>query len=290
MPTKIEKDVITGTATTGHEWDGVKELNTPLPKWWVYAYLACIAWAAGYCLLYPSIPYGPGYLHGLLGYSSRDRVDQEVATVVAARGESMQKIGAESFDAILADPKLLQVAQTAGRITFANNCQPCHGGGGAGRIGYPALAAGAWIWGGKLEDIQTTVTHGIRSADPEARQSQMPRFGADRILTAAQIQQVADYVWTQFYGHADPKVNTADGAKIFADNCVACHNSAGEGNRDVGAPRLSSRVHLYGDSRDAIVSQVTTPRGGVMPNWGPRLDAPTLKSVVLYVHSLGGGE
>ena len=134
------------------------------------------------------------------------------------------------------------------------------------------------------------MTHGVRSADPEARQSQMPRFGLDKALTAAEVQQVADYVWTKLYGHADAKIDTTKGEALYADNCVACHNAAGEGNREMGAPRLSSRVHLYGDSRDEIVAQVNQGRGGVMPNWGARLDTATLKSVVLYVHSLGGGE
>src|SRR5271166_4909939 len=290
MPTKIEKDVITGTQTTGHEWDGIKELDTPMPKWWVYVFVATVVWAAFYCLLYPSVPYGVGYLHGVLGYSSRDRVNSEVAAVAAGRAAAMDRIAALSFDEIRADPKLAEVAQTAGRIAFANNCQPCHGGGGAGRIGYPALAAGGWIWGGTLGSILTTVTHGVRSGDPAARQGQMPRFGADHILDATQIEHITDYVWTTFYGHPDPKLDVSEGGRLFAENCAACHGANGEGNRNVGAPRLASRVHLYGDSREAIVSQIRSPRAGVMPNWNTRLDPATLKSVVLYVHALGGGE
>lgn len=289
MSTKIEKDTVTGTETTGHEWDGIKELDTPMPKWWVYVFAATVLWAIGYCALYPSVPYGTGYLRGLLGYSARHRVDREVAAVSAARAGAMDRIAALPFDAIRKDPNLSEVAETAGRITFANNCQPCHGAGGAGRIGYPALAAGGWIWGGKLDDLLTTVTHGIRSGDPAARQSQMPRFG-EGMLAAAQIQSVAEYVWTQFYGHVEPGVDTSAGQKLFAANCAVCHGGAGQGGRQVGAPRLASHVHLYGDSRDAIVSQVTAPKGGVMPSWNRRLDPATMKSVVLYVHSLGGGE
>jgi len=289
VPTKIEKDAYSGTDTTGHEWDGIKELNTPLPKWWVWIFLATIVWAAGYCLLFPSFPYGPGYFRGLLGYSARTRVDNEVAAINAARAASLDRIAALPFEQIRKDPKLLELALVDGRLTFANNCQPCHGPGGQGRPGYPALAAGAWIWGGTLADIQTTVTHGIRSGDPNARQSQMPPFGSGA-LNPGQIQQVADYVWTKFYGHPADGRDVSAGAKIFADNCAACHGADGQGNREMGAPRLASHVHLYGDSREAIVSQVTTPRNGVMPNWNTRLDPATLKSVVLYVHSLGGGE
>ncbi|MBS0558740.1 MAG: cytochrome-c oxidase, cbb3-type subunit III [Proteobacteria bacterium] len=290
MPTKIEKDSVTGRETTGHEWDGIKELNTPLPKWWLYVFYACIAWAIGMFILYPSIPYGTGYFKGVLGYSQRRAVDAAVAEVAAQRQASMDKIAALSFADIRKDPALLEVALTDGRITFATNCQPCHGAGGAGRPGYPALAAGAWIWGGTLEDIQQTITHGIRSADPDARQSAMPRFGADGILKPDQIQAVADFVHAKFYGHPPLAADIAEGQKIFAENCAACHGDAGQGNPQMGAPRLASKVHLYGGSLETIVSQVTNPRMGVMPNWNTRLDPATIKALALYVHSLGGGQ
>jgi cytochrome c oxidase cbb3-type subunit 3 len=195
-----------------------------------------------------------------------------------------------SFDAIKADPALMEVALTSGRITFAENCQPCHGPGGGGNPGYPALAAGAWIWGGTLSDIEQTITHGVRSADPDARASAMPHFGADGTLKPAEVEAVADYVWTTFYGHPATGQDVSAGAKIFADNCVACHGDQGQGTREVGAPKLASQVHLYGNSRDTILHQVNLPRQGVMPNWGTRLDPATIKAVTLYVHSLGGGE
>lgn len=289
MPTKIEKDIVTGTDTTGHEWDGIKELNTPLPKWWLYTFFASIAFAAVFCVLYPSFPYGPGYFHGVLGFSGRGRVMQEIAADTATRSEAMEKIATLPFAAIIADPKLSEMAQVSGHATFATNCQPCHGAGGAGSVGYPALAAGAWIWGGKLEDIETTLTHGIRSGDPAARSSQMPRF-ADGVLDAGQIAQVANYVWTEFYGHVDPAHAVGDGARIFAENCVACHGEKGYGVREVGGPRLASRVHLYGDSYAAVIGQINAPKGGVMPYWNTRLDPASLRSVALYVHALGGGE
>ena len=146
----------------------------------------------------------------------------------------------------------------------------------AGSPGYPALAAGAWIWGGTLDDIQQTVTHGIRSADPDARQSAMPRFGADGMLKPAEIEAVADYVWATFYGHPTAGQDVSAGAKIFADNCAACHGDQGQGNREMGAPRLASQVHLYGDTADTIAAaRSTLPRQGVMPNWGARLDPAT---------------
>jgi cytochrome c oxidase cbb3-type subunit 3 len=289
VPTKIEKDLHSGHDTTGHDWDGVKELNTPLPKWWLYVLYATIAFAVVWCVLYPSIPYGTGYFHGLLGYSQRKTVDADVAAVAAQRAGAMEQIQKLSFADIRKDPQLLAVAETAGRITFANNCQPCHGAGGGGQPGYPALAAGDWLWGGTLEEIQQTVTHGIRSGDPDARNSAMPRFGVDAMLQPAQIQQVADYVVTLF-GKPGSGVDVSAGKKLFAENCAACHGDAGQGNHDFGAPRLAARIHLYGGTREAIVAQVTNPHMGVMPNWNQRLDPATIKAVTLYVHSLGGGE
>jgi cytochrome c oxidase cbb3-type subunit 3 len=288
VPTKVEKDIVTGTDTTGHEWDGVKELNTPLPKWWLYLMYATIAWSAVYFLLYPSVPGISGYFHGVLGYSQRNAVDADVRAVAAQRAGTMDKIKVLSFEEIRKDPQLMAAADTAGRIAFANNCQPCHGAGGGGRPGYPALAAGAWIWGGSLDAIQQTITYGIRSGDDKAREAQMLRFGTDGILKPEQIRQVADYVMT-LYGEPTGR-DVAAGQKLFADNCAICHGESGQGDREKGAPRLASRVHLYGDSRDTVVAQVTSPRMGVMPAWHTRLDEATIKSLALYVHSLGGGE
>ena len=289
MPTKIEKDVISGRDTTGHEWDGIREINTPLPKWWVYVYLATIVWALGMFVLYPAIPLGTRATTGLLGFSSRAQAMAGFQEMNALHATQMQEIGRVSFADIEKNHDLMEVALTAGRITFANNCQPCHGPNGEGRIGYPALDTDVWRWGGSLDAIQQTITHGIRSADPDARNSQMPNFGGDKLLTPAQIEDVADYVMT-LYGKAKPGVDTSAGEKLFGDNCAPCHGAKAEGNRDVGAPPLASRVHLYGDSRAAVVAQITHPRMGVMPNWNHRLSPATIKAVALYVHSLGGGE
>jgi cytochrome c oxidase cbb3-type subunit 3 len=289
LPTKIEKDIVTGTDTTGHEWDGLKELNTPLPKWWVYILYATIVWAAVWFVLYPSVPGITGYFHGVLGYSQRTAVNDAVRAVMAQRADTMDRIAMLSFAEIRKDPQLLAAADTAGRIAFANNCQPCHAAGGGGQPGYPALAAGAWIWGGSLEAIQQTITYGIRSGDDKAREAQMPRFGADGILKPEQIQQVADYVMT-LYGNAELGKDVSAGKQLFTENCAICHGEAGEGDREKGAPRLASRVHLYGGDRATVVAQITAPRMGVMPAWHTRLDEATIKSLTLYVHSLGGGE
>jgi cytochrome c oxidase cbb3-type subunit III len=288
MPTKIEKDALSGRETTGHEWDGLKELNNPLPKWWVYVLFATIAWAIVWFLLFP-IPVITGNTAGLLHYAARADVAAAVKALADKRAVYMDKIAATPIADVKKDPQLLAMATTAGRITFANNCAPCHGAGGEGRVGYPNLADDVWIWGGKLGDIETTITHGVRSGDPDARTSAMPRFGADGLLKPEQIQQVADYVMT-LYGHGETGKDVAAGNALFAKNCVACHGENGEGNRDAGGPPLKSQVHLYGDTRAVVVSQITNPRQGVMPNWSPRLDKATIRSVAIYVHDLGGGE
>ena len=289
MPTKIEKDTVTGTDTTGHEWDGLKELNTPLPKWWLYVLYATIVWSAVWFVLYPSIPGITGYFHGVLGYSQRTAVNEDVRAVMAHRAGVMDQIAKLPFDQIRKNEQLMAAADSAGRIAFANNCQPCHGAGGGGQPGYPALAAGAWIWGGSLDAIQQTITYGIRSGDEKARDQQMPRFGLDGILQPDQIQQVADYVMT-LYGKPQEAKDVSAGKKLFADNCAICHGDAGQGDREKGAPRLASHVHLYGGDRATVVAQITAPRMGMMPAWHTRLDEATIKSLAIYVHSLGGGE
>jgi cytochrome c oxidase cbb3-type subunit III len=288
MPNKIEKDAITGTETTGHEWDGLRELNTPLPKWWLYTFYACIAWAGVMCVLYPSIPGISGYWHGVLGYSTRVTVMADWHAMQARHADALAQIAHTPIDAVAKDPKLMETALEDGRITFANNCQPCHGQNGTGRVGYPSLGDDVWLWGGKLADIETTITHGVRSADPAARQSMMPAFG-DGVLKPAQIEQVADYVGV-WWGDTAAGTDVTAGGKIFADNCAACHGDKGQGNRDFGAPPLNAHVHLYQGTHAALVAQVTHPRDGMMPNWNARLDPGTIRSVALYVHALGGGE
>ena len=289
MPTKIEKDSISGHMTTGHEWDGLKELNQPLPKWWIYILYATIVWSAAYFVLYPSVPWFNTYFHGILGYSTRDGVDADVAAVAKQRAVYMDRIKAMSYEDIRKDPQLMAVAQTAGRIAFAENCQPCHGAGGGGNPGFPALAAGNWIWGGTLEDIQKTLTFGVRSAQEYTRQGPMPRFGPDAILKPAEIRAVADYVMT-LYGTPVAGKDIKAGAALFAENCAVCHGPNAEGNRELGAPRLASRAHLYGDDLASVIAQINNPRLGMMPAWNARLDEGTIKSLALFVHGMGGGE
>jgi cytochrome c oxidase cbb3-type subunit 3 len=284
MPTKIEKDSVTGTETTGHEWDGIKELNSPLPRWWLYVLYATIIWSLVYYLLYPTIP----GIQGLMGYSQREEVVERMAQARARQAGSLDRIAAAPLAEIKADPDLLNFALTGGRATFADNCAPCHAAGGAGRPGYPTLADDSWLWGGTLGEIETTLRHGVRDDDDDdTRVSEMPAFGLDELLEQDQIEAVASYVLslsTQAAGAA------GEGLELYAENCASCHGGAGEGEREFGAPSLADQIWLYGGEKADIVAQITKPRHGVMPAWAGRLDDTTIKMLAVYVHALGGGE
>jgi cytochrome c oxidase cbb3-type subunit 3 len=289
MPTKIDKDSFTGRETTGHEWDGIKELNTPLPKWWVYTFYVTIAFSLVYYVLYPSIPGIRGYFAGTLGYDQRDDVAKDLAAAQAGHAPFLARIGQASLDEIKADSRLYAFASTGGRIAFNNNCAGCHQVGGAGAKGYPNLADDDWIWGGKVEDITLTIRHGVRSADAETRQNAMPRFGLDGMLKRSEIDDVAHYVLSLSGAKHDAKA-AGRGAPIFAEQCVACHGEKGIGNPEVGAPRLSDGIWLYGGDLKSVTDSIANARAGMMPAWGERLDEATIKMLAVYVHGLGGGK
>jgi cytochrome c oxidase cbb3-type subunit 3 len=283
-------DEHSGTATTGHEWDGIRELNTPLPRWCLWTFYATILFAVGYWVLMPSWPGLTGYAHGVLGYSSRAAVDASVSEARQAMAGMREKIATTPLADIVKNPDLLEFAMAGGRSAFAVNCSQCHGGDAAGRRGFPNLNDDDWLWGGKLDDIHFTITHGVRNgADPDARNMQMPRFLADSILKPDQIGDVADYVLS-LSGAAHDAAAAARGEPLFAQNCAACHGDKGQGNKDMGAPRLSDNIWLYGGDRDTIIKTISYARNGVMPNWGARLDPETIKELAVYVHSLGGGQ
>ncbi len=289
MPTKVEKDEITGQHTTGHEWDGIKELNTPLPKWWLYIMYATIVWSVIWWLLYPSWPGITGYFHGLLGANERLELDQRMAQANARQAEYMKRISQASLQQITQDPDLLNFALAGGAAAFATNCAPCHGLGGAGQGSYPSLADDSWLWGGTLDAIQQTITYGIRNGNDNARNSEMPAFGADQLLTHEQINDVAEYVLS-LSGRADDAEAAKRGATVFADQCAVCHGDDGKGNQEVGAPDLTDQLWMYGGTKADIVAQIFRPRMGVMPIWGERLSPDTIKLLTVYVHSLGGGQ
>lgn len=278
----VEIDPISGTPTTGHEWDGIKELNTPLPKWWVLTFYATIIWTIGYFVVYPTFP---GW-DGIWNYSSREEVGLEMAAAKKAQSAWLDKLEKASAEEIAKSPELAKYARKGGEVMFKENCSACHGMNGAGVTGYPSLQDDEWIWGGKVAEIEKTIRTGARSTHKDTRVSDMPKFGVDGILKPEEISAVADYVVALSQG----KAAAGAGKDVFDANCVACHGEKGEGNRDVGAPRLNNAIWLYKGDKKAIEAQVNNPRQGEMPTWEGRLNDVTIKQLAVYVHSLGGGE
>lgn len=286
---KIERDDVTGTSTTGHEWDGIKELNTPLPRWWLWTFYGTILWAVAYSIAYPAWPLITSATSGVLGYSSRQEVAKEIAEAAAAQSSWRDRIKAADIGQIPQDPKLFEFARAGGAAAFKVNCVQCHGSGAAGGKGYPNLNDDDWLWGGTPEAIHQTLKSGIRYAnDADTRVSQMPAFG-DGILNRDEINSTAEFVLS-LSGQPHDAAAAAKGEVLFTANCASCHGNGGEGVRDVGGARLNDAIWLYGGDKAAIVAQITRPRQGVMPAWQSRLDDVTLKELAVYIHSLGGGE
>jgi cytochrome c oxidase cbb3-type subunit III len=283
-------DEPTGTETVGHEWDGIEELNTPLPRWWLWTFYATIAFSVAYMVAYPAIPLLSNATAGTLGWSSRGQLAQEMTTEVERRAPLMRALTSTPLIEIAATPDLNQAAIEGGRAAFRVHCVQCHGTGAAGTTGYPNLNDDDWLWGGDLTAIRFSLEHGIRNPDhDQTRMSLMPAFGRDGILTAPQIDDVVSHVRV-LAGSERPSASATRGAEFYSANCAVCHGSAGEGDRTVGAPRLSDPIWLYGGSRAALTQSVSNSRQGVMPRWGNRLDPVTINMLTLYVHSLGGGE
>ncbi|VVT20885.1 cytochrome-c oxidase, cbb3-type subunit III [Erythrobacter sp. EC-HK427] len=280
-------DAPTGTEFVGHEWDGIQELNTPLPRWWLWTFYACIAWAAVYVVLYPAWPMVERATAGTLGWTSRSDLAAEMTAAEAARADIYAQIGATEVTDLPANPELMAQAIAGGAAAFRQHCVQCHGAGAAGyeQYGYPNLNDDDWLWGGSLSEIEFTLTHGIRwEGSTQTRQSMMPAFG--EVLQPAQIDQVVAHVLS-LSGQGN---GNAAGAALFETNCAVCHGSDGSGNRALGAPVLNDAIWLYGNSAANIRSQIAAPRHGVMPGWSDKLDAVTIRMLAAYIHSRGGGE
>jgi len=288
MADRREVDEATQTETTGHEWDGIKELDTPMPRWWLWTFYATIVWGVGYMIMMPAWPLISGATPGLLGYSSRANVTAELGQVAAGNAPLNTRLVEADLDAIADDPELLRFATAGGGAVFRNHCSQCHGAGGGGALGgYPNLVDDDWLWGGTVEDIHQTLLHGIRyEADPDTRFSQMPAFGD--ILEEEQILGLVEYV-RSLSGLDHDEAAAAAQAEAFIDNCSACHGEDGKGMRDQGAPNLTDGIWLYG-GEGAIEHTIRYSRYGVMPAFSNRLSEADIRKVSVYVHALGGGE
>jgi len=288
--THEQVDAITGVATTGHSWDDIQELNNPLPRWWLWMFYGTIVWAIAYCLAYPAWPLVSSYTKGLLGWHSREAIEVELAALKDLRSGMTAKLAEASLEDIKNDPELFAFARAQGKASFGDNCAPCHGAGGGGAKGYPNLNDDDWLWGGTLEQIQQTILYGARSTSDQGHSGSMPAFGRDGMLKREEISQVADYVRSLSGLPTEKGVDVAAGARIFAENCAACHGDKGQGMQEMGAPNLTDQIWLFGSDKATIVEGLNNGRGGVMPAWHGRLDETTIKALTLYVHSLGGGD
>ncbi|BAV63586.1 cytochrome-c oxidase, cbb3-type subunit III [Sphingobium cloacae] len=283
-------DAATGTEMKGHEWDGIRELDTPLPRWWLWTFYATILFAVGYTIAYPAWPMIDRATQGMLGWSSRGALEKELAARETQVAPIRKAIAETPIQDLPNHPRLMQAAVEGGRAAFRVHCVQCHGSGAAGSRGYPNLNDDDWLWGGDLAAIEKTITDGVRNPDhAETRQSLMPAFGKDQLLQPAQVDDVVAYV--RAISHQDkPSAASQRGAPIFADNCAVCHGPDGKGSRELGAPNLTDAIWLFGGDAGSIHDTVWNSRHGVMPRWDDKLDKATIRMLAAYVHSLGGGE
>jgi cytochrome c oxidase cbb3-type subunit 3 len=284
--------------TTGHSWDGIKEFNNPLPRWWLWTFYACIVWGIAYTVFYPAWPLINGATPGILGFTTRGEVAEDIARFDEMNADIRTQITEVELAAINQsdNPDLYNYAIQGGAATFATWCSQCHGSGAAGvqASGYPNLLDDDWLWGGTIDEIHYTISHGIRNEDDlDARYSEMTAF--DEVLTDDEIAQVVQYVRNISGQEADATLAAA-GEEVFIYNCAACHMDDGTGDQFMGAPNLTDAIWLYGGSEEAIEHTVRYSRFGVMPPWSAeaseagRLSEAEVRSVAVYVHSLGGGE
>ncbi|MFD1913337.1 cytochrome-c oxidase, cbb3-type subunit III [Halodurantibacterium flavum] len=286
----LRKKVPGEVQTTGHVWDGIEEYDNPMPRWWLWTFYVTIAWAILYMIAFPAWPLIRQATPGLLGYSTRAAVVTEIEGFNERNAIWFERLASADLATVPQDDELNRFAVSAGAAVFRTQCSQCHGSGAAGvqAQGFPNLLDDDWLWGGTVEDIHATVSHGIRNeTDPDARWSQMPAFG--EILPREEIDAVVQHVLA-LSGQSHDRALAATGAGMFADNCASCHGDAGQGDRFQGAPQLNDAIWLYGGSEAAIRETVAKSRFGVMPAFAGRIREADIRAVSLYVHQLGGGE
>lgn len=284
-----ERDPVTGRMTTGHEWNGIKELDTPVPKVVLFflaltTLIAILLW-----ILMPAWPLGNSYTKGLLGWDQRSSVESKLLEAEAQRAVWMDQIAQLDFEAIQSDPDLMKIARETGATLFGDNCAVCHGSAGTGSAGYPNLTAGAWLWGGDAETIEETLRVGINAAHDESRAAEMLAFGRDGLLERSEIRDLVSYVQSLGLTEGDsiaPAEEVARGEEAFAENCSSCHGEDARGIPEVGAPDLTDEIWLYGGDRRSIYRTIFAGRQGHMPSWEGRLSTVDRKVLTLYVLSL----
>ena len=255
-----ERDPHSGYMTTGHEWNGIKELNTPVPRLVYISLLVTALFSVGYWILMPAFPLGSTYTKGLLGADDRAVVAASVKQAMADRSSWAGQITGKSYADIEADPRLMAQVRATGSVLFGDNCAACHGREAKGGRGFPNLTTNSWLWGGTPAMIAETIQVGINAPHPKTRISQMPAFGRDSMLKRDEMETVVAYVLSL----SKPEVGKAPaagdrvaaGKAVFAANCASCHGPEGKGNPEVGSPNLTDHYWMHGNDENAFYADV----------------------------------
>jgi cytochrome c oxidase cbb3-type subunit 3 len=287
-----EVDPVSGRETTGHTWNGISELDTPIPRGVLLFLIITHIFAVIWWVLMPTWPLGETYTKGVLGVDQKTTVEASLEEGVRARVSWVSSVETLAYDEIRANERLMAAVRTNGNQLFGDNCAACHGRDGKGRENYPDLTDNDWIWGGGPEAIAQTLTVGVNSSHPESRIGQMPAFGRDEMLDAQQVWDVATFVTSL----SDPTVSTADnidrvdrGREVFQSTCIACHGDDAKGNPELGAPNLTDNRWVYGGTLQRIIATIHGGRQGHMPTWDERLTPVEIKVLALYVDDFGKG-
>lgn len=288
-----EQDPVSGHKTTGHEWNGIKELDTPVPRGVLIFLVVTHIFAFIWWFLMPAWPVGETHTKGLLQTNQWAEVEKELREAHEDRDPWIKAFETGTFQQIMGNEQLMEIVQTTGPRLFGDNCAACHGTDGAGGAGYPDLTDNDWQWGGSVEDIAETMRVGVNAEHAESRQAQMPAFGNNfggGVLNQDQLRSVATYIYSlsnKGFVNASNRQSVASGQAVYVDNCAVCHGQNAEGNRQVGAPNLADSRWIYGGDIQSITATIHDGRQGHMPTWDERLTPAEIKILALYVHSLG---
>ena len=291
-----ERDPYTGYLTTGHEWNGIKELNTKVPKLLLGCLALAFLFSVGYWYLLPAWPLGKSFTPGKLGLDQKDEIKEQLSQAMATQSEWSERMLDNSFDAIKNEPGLMSKVQESGPALYADNCAMCHGQKAEGNLYFPSLIDSAWLWGGTPEQIHKTLLVGINAGVEGTRVSQMPAFGTTAVLNSNEIDDVVNYVTSLASdqigdgSRAEEVLSVTRGESVYKTNCAACHGANGQGNIALGAPNLGDNFWLYGWNKESLKKSITNGRAGWMPAWKGRLDDIELKMLSIYVSGLSSAE
>ena len=273
-----EIDPVSGYETTGHEWGGIRELNTPFPKIALIALALTVIYSVIAWVLLPAWPLGNDYTRGILGLDQREQALEGTQAMAEIRQDWLGRFeGEPDFAALSDDETLMERAMPAADRLYRDNCAACHGDEAGGGPMFPVLSDDYWLWGGAPEDIARTLHVGINANHPESRAAVMPAFGW---MEEGQLSALAEHVAALRTGEAD---DDSEGAGLVKQFCVACHNEGGAGGMKNGAPSLIDDAVIYGQSAETVMETLRHGRQGVMPQWSDRMSTAEINMLSLYI-------